>query len=155
MPAPDEAGTKGERRRGRLTLGRGASRARWCGGDRRARFRAARRGRGSNPARTPAVIVLPFEAFGDAEDIGLIASGVTEELIANLMLFQDFRVYSTTASFRQDAGADPENLRRDLGVSFVVSGVMQSENGQVHLRARAGRRADGRGALERQLRRTA
>jgi TolB-like protein/tetratricopeptide (TPR) repeat protein len=88
------------------------------------------------PAKTPAIIVLPFKAYGNAEDIGLIASGVTEELIANLMLFQNFRVYSTTTSFRQDAGADPENLGRDLGVSYVVTGVMQSENGQVHLRAR-------------------
>ena len=80
--------------------------------------------------------MLPFEAFGDVDDIGLIAAGVTEELIANLMLFQDFRVYSTTTSFRQDAGADPETLGRDLGVSYAVTGVMQSQNGQVHLRAR-------------------
>ena len=87
-------------------------------------------------ARTPAIIVLPFEAFGDTEDIRLITSGVTEELIANLMLFRDFRVYSTTTSFRQDAGANPETLRRELGVSFVVTGIMQSQNGQVHLRAR-------------------
>ena len=95
------------------------------------------RGAGSDATqvRTPALIVLPFEAFGDNDDIGLIASSVTEELIENLMLFQDFRVYSTASSFRQ-AGADPEILGRDLGVSFVVTGVMQSQNGQVRLRAR-------------------
>jgi TolB-like protein/tetratricopeptide (TPR) repeat protein len=80
--------------------------------------------------------VLPFEAFGDNDDIGLIAASVTGELIENLMLFQDFRVYSTASSFRQDADADPDILGRDLGVSFVVTGVMQSQNGQVRLRAR-------------------
>ena len=52
------------------------------------------------------------------------------------MMFKDFRVYSTTTSFRQDAGADPETAGRDLEVSFVVTGVMQSQNGQVYLRAR-------------------
>ncbi|RYH07794.1 hypothetical protein [Tropicimonas sp. IMCC6043] len=96
--------------------------------------------RGAKPeatqARTPALIVLPFEAFGDIDEMEMIASGVTEELIANLMLFQNFRVYSTTASFRQDAGADPVALGRDLGVSYVVTGIMQSQNGHVHLRAR-------------------
>jgi TolB-like protein len=87
-------------------------------------------------AGVPAIVVLPFEAYGDSEDIGLIASGVTEELIANLMLFQDFRLYATTTSFRLDAGVDPEILKRDLGVSFVVTGVMQLQNGQVQLHAR-------------------
>jgi TolB-like protein/Tfp pilus assembly protein PilF len=143
LPAMDAAGTSStgaeatvERRRGRLTL---AIALLAVGG--LAVIGAAvigLRGAGSDVAmaRTPAIIVLPFEAFGDIDDIGLIASGVTEELIANLMLFRDFRVYSTTTSFRQDAGADPENLGRDLGVSFVVTGVMQAQNGRVHLRAR-------------------
>jgi TolB-like protein len=96
--------------------------------------------RGAGPdaaqARTPAIVVLPFEAFGDVDDIGLIASGVTEELIANLMRFPDFRLYSASTSFRQGAGADPALLGRDLGVSFVVAGALQSENGQAQLRAR-------------------
>jgi TolB-like protein/tetratricopeptide (TPR) repeat protein len=87
-------------------------------------------------ARTPAIIVLPFEAFGDTENIGLISSSVTEELIANLMLFKDFRVYSAESSFRLEADADPATLGRDLGVSFVVSGVMQAEKGQVRILAR-------------------
>ena len=142
-PVPDPAatpssgaGTTVTRRRGRLML---AAALLAVGG--LAAIGGAVVGlRGAGPdapqARTPAIIVLPFEAFGDIDDIDLIASGVTEELIANLMLFQDFRVYSTTASFRHDAGADPENLGRDLGVSYVVTGVMQSQNGQLHLRAR-------------------
>ena len=115
--------------------------------------------RGADPevatARTPALIVLPFEAFGDTADIELIAAGVTEELIGNLMLFKNFRVYSAASSFRLDAGADPATLGRDLGVSFVVSGVMQAQNGAGASSCPARRRADRRGPLERQLRRTA
>ena len=96
------------------------------------------RGSGSNvaTAQTPAIIVLPFESFGDNDDIGLIASSVTEELIANLMLFQDFRVYATPVSYPQTANSDPEILGRDLGGSFAVTGVLQSQNGQLRLRAR-------------------
>ncbi len=86
--------------------------------------------------RTPALIVLPFEAYGDTTDIELIAAGVTEELIANLMLFPEFRVYSTATSFRQHAGTDPTTLWRDLGVSYVVTGILQSQDGQAHFRAR-------------------
>ena len=135
-PPPAEAATRVERRRGRRPL---VATLLAVGGLLAiAGAVVGLRGAGPDvaPARTPAIIVLPFEAFGDVDDIGLIAAGVTEELIANLMLFQDFRVYSTTTSFRQDAGADPETLGRDLGVSYAVTGVMQSENGQVHLRAR-------------------
>ncbi len=105
--------------------------------------------------RNPAIVVLPFEAFGDTDDIGLIASSVTEELIANLMLFKDFRVYSAASSFRLDAGADPASLGRDLGVSFVVSGVMQAQDGQARILAKLVELDDGRGPLERQFRRTA
>ena len=135
-PPPAEAATRVERRRGRRPL---VAALLAVGGLLAiAGAVVGLRGAGPDvaPARTPAIIVLPFEAFGDVDDIGLIAAGVTEELIANLMLFQDFRVYSTTTSFRQDAGADPETLGRDLGVSYAVTGVMQSQNGQVHLRAR-------------------
>jgi TolB-like protein len=90
----------------------------------------------STTARTPAIIVLPFDAFGDNENIELIASGVTGELISNLMLFKDFRVFSANASFRQVAGTDPEILRRELGAAFAVIGVMQSQGGRIYLRAR-------------------
>ena len=95
--------------------------------------------RGAEPvstiARTPAIIVLPFDAFGDNENIELIASGVTGELISNLMLFKDFRVYSTAASLGQNADADLEKLKRELGNSYVVTGLIQTQNGILNLRA--------------------
>ncbi len=135
-PPPAEAATRVERRRGRRPLV--AALLAVGGLVAIAGAVVGLRGAGPDAAqpRTPAIIVLPFEAFGDFDDIGLIAAGVTEELIANLMLFPDFRVYSPTTSFRQDAGTDPETLGRDLGVSYAVTGVMQSQNGQVNLRAR-------------------
>ena len=129
------AGNETKSRRGRLTL---ATALLAIGGlvAITAVFGQRGAGAGREQARTPAIIVLPFEAFGDIDDIGLIASGVTEELIGNLMLFKDFRVFSANASFRQDTGTDPETLRRELGAAFAVMGVMQSQDGRIYLRAR-------------------
>ena len=133
MPAPDKEGPKVARRR---ALGATLFAMFGLAAIAAAVFGPRGAGPDATQARTPAIVVLPFEAFGDVDDIGPIASGVTEELIANLMLFRDFRVYSPTASFSYGAGADPETLGHDLGVSFVVTGLMQSQNGRVNLRAR-------------------
>ncbi len=129
-------GTKGERRRGRLLLIAALLAVGGLVGIVGAFVGMRGVGSDAAQARTPAIIVLPFEAFGDTEDIGLIAASVTEELIANLMRFPDFRLFSAMTSFRQEAGSDPALLGRDLGVSFVVSGALQSEKGQAQLRAR-------------------
>jgi TolB-like protein len=85
-------------------------------------------------ARGPSVIVLPFEASGDG-DVGLIASGITQELITGLLRFPDFRLYSASASFRQDQTAAAVDLGRQLGVAYVVSGSVQSSADQLRLRS--------------------
>ncbi len=85
-------------------------------------------------ARGPSIIVLPFEASG-VGDTRVIASGLTQELIADLMRFPDFRVYSAQASFRQDASADPVGLGRDLGVAYVVKGTVQTSGATIRLGA--------------------
>jgi hypothetical protein len=67
--------------------------------------------------RGPSVIVLPFESSGDGDDIGLIASGMTQELITALMRFPDFRLYSVSDSFRQGENTASVDLGRQLGVT--------------------------------------
>lgn len=81
--------------------------------------------------RGPAVIVLPFEVRGGGEETSLIAAGVAQELITDLMRFPDFRLYSASTSFAQDAAAEPGDLGRDLGVAFVVRGSVQSTAGKL------------------------
>ncbi len=90
---------------------------------------------GDADAHGPAVIVLPFEALSAAEDDRYLASGMTTELISNLMRFDGFRLYSVAASFRQDAAADPSALGRDLEVSYVVRGSVQSAGDTVRIYA--------------------
>jgi TolB-like protein len=84
--------------------------------------------------RGPTVIVLPFESSGAGDDIDLIASGMTQELITALMRFPDFRLYSLTDSFRQGENAASVDLGRQLGVTYVVGGSVQSSAGKLRLR---------------------
>lgn len=95
---------------------------------------ADRAGAGSEPsARGPSVIVLPFEALSANEDDRYLASGMTIELIGDLMRYDGFRLYSVPASFRQDAAADPAALGRDLPVAYVVRGQLRSADDVVRV----------------------
>jgi TolB-like protein len=95
--------------------------------------------RGPSPpieeVRGPSVIVLPFETLSAGEDDRFLASGLTQELIAALMRFDGFRLFSVPTSFSQDAHADPVMLGRDLGVGYVVKGSVSSEAATVRLGA--------------------
>ncbi|WP_424753263.1 hypothetical protein [Methylobacterium sp.] len=73
-------------------------------------------------AAGPAVIVLPFNALGDDENAAVLADGVSQQLISELMHFSSIRVFSPRASFGERTDADAGELRRRLGVSYVVSG---------------------------------
>jgi TolB-like protein len=83
----------------------------------------------------PAVIVLPFEALSTREDDRFLASGITHELITDLMRFDAFRLYSVPASFGHGADSDPVELGRDLGVDYVVKGSVRSGEGSVRISA--------------------
>lgn len=86
-------------------------------------------------ARGPAIIVLPFEALDPGSNTRLIANAMTQDLIRDLMRFPDLRLYSAQASFRESASADPVALGKDLGVSYVLSGNVQSNPGKLRLGA--------------------
>ena len=85
--------------------------------------------------RGPSVIVLPFAALSPAKDDGFLADGMTQEVIAQLMRFPDLRLFSTPASFAQNPAADPRELGRRLGTTYVVRGTIRSEHDLVHVRA--------------------
>ena len=81
----------------------------------------------------PAIIVLPFDSLSDDTEDSNLASGLTYEVITDLMRFAHFRVYSVPASFRLDLHADPQALGRDLGVAYVVKGALSSDGDHVRL----------------------
>lgn len=96
--------------------------------------------RGDSPkvadARGPAVLVLPFEALDESENSRLFASSMAQDLISDLLRFPDLRLFSVQTSFRQDAMSDPVALGRDLAVSYIVGGNIQSVPGKLRLNAR-------------------
>ncbi|WP_436636862.1 tetratricopeptide repeat protein [Microbaculum sp. FT89] len=82
----------------------------------------------------PAVVVLPFEALGVSETNHYLATGISQELIGDLMLFPGFRIYTFPASQEKDIrAAGPTELGRDLGVAYVVSGSVRAEAEEVRV----------------------
>ena len=52
--------------------------------------------------RGPGVVVLPFEALGATDNSRYLASGISAELLGNLMRFPGFRLYSLPAGFEAE-----------------------------------------------------
>lgn len=85
--------------------------------------------------REPAVVVLPFEALSSTEDSRHLASGISQELIGNLMRFPGFRLYTLPISFESDAAAEPVELGRGLGVAYVVNGTVNADGREIRVTA--------------------
>jgi TolB-like protein len=90
------------------------------------------------------VIVLPSVPLGGSADGSLLAEGLTQELIVDLMRFSGLRLYATAASFRQNPDADPIALGTDLGVAYIVRGGVASDSGKVRVMADLIDAKDGR-----------
>ena len=69
----------------------------------------------------PAIVVLPFRALGETDDGRYLAEGISETLIADLMRFPGFRLYTLPVS-EAAAPPTPAALGRDAGVTYVVTG---------------------------------
>jgi TolB-like protein len=83
--------------------------------------------------RGPAIIVLPFENLSEPDTGEVFASGLTEELISNLMRFGELRLYSSFASFQEKPSADPVELNKRLDVGYVIKGGARRDADQVRL----------------------
>jgi TolB-like protein/Tfp pilus assembly protein PilF len=83
--------------------------------------------------RGPGVVVLPFEALSSTDDSRYLASGISQELVANLTRFPGLRLYTLPNSFKKDASAEPAKLGRDLGVAYVVSGSVNANAEEIRV----------------------
>jgi adenylate cyclase len=68
----------------------------------------------------PAVVVAPFENLSGTEAGRLLAGGLTQELITDLMRFQDLRVYAATSNDLWTK--DPAGFSEQLQVAYEVKG---------------------------------
>lgn len=81
----------------------------------------------------PAIVILPFDALSANEDSRYLASGISQELVGNLLGFPGFRLYNLPTGFTKDADAEPASLGRELGVTYVISGSVRAEAAEVRV----------------------
>jgi adenylate cyclase len=93
----------------------------------------AERARLAPQERGPAVLVLPFENLSGVDADDVFAAGLTEELISNLMRFDELRLYSAYASFQEEPAANPVELSERLGVGYVIKGSVRREPDRMRL----------------------
>ncbi|MFW6175564.1 MAG: BTAD domain-containing putative transcriptional regulator, partial [Acidobacteriota bacterium] len=80
------------------------------------------------------VAVLPFESAGPAEDAGLFAAGLHDDLITELSRISDLSVISRTSVSRFRAGARPAlEIGRELGAGTLVEGAVRTSGDRVRL----------------------
>ncbi|WP_132518455.1 hypothetical protein [Rhizobium sp. BK376] len=78
----------------------------------------------------PAIIVLPFDALSLSDNDRFLATGLTQQLISNLIQFDTMRLYSLPPGFVQDSVTD---IGRHLAVAYVVRGSLRSQGDTVRL----------------------
>ena len=84
----------------------------------------------------PAIVVLPFDDMSPTHDQQYLADGITEDLIASLAKIPELLVMARTASFAyKDKPTDVRQVRKDLGVHYIVDGSLQRSDHDVRVTA--------------------
>ncbi len=80
-------------------------------------------------ASSPSVLVLPLVATGSLVGVDTLASGITAQLIADLMRFPGFRLYDYDDSLSAGAGAGggPQTATGKPTADFLVRGVLSGD----------------------------
>ncbi len=84
----------------------------------------------------PALAVVPFENLSGGAAGQVLADGITEQLISNLLLFPDFRVFSREASFSEAFRGDPADIRSRVQVDYLVKGSVRRDDARLRVTAR-------------------
>jgi TolB-like protein/DNA-binding winged helix-turn-helix (wHTH) protein len=83
----------------------------------------------------PSIAVLPFEAFGMADD-DLLTDGLHHDLLTRLSHIDDLRVISRTSVKRYDDTILPiTDIAEELGVAWIVEGAVQRFGDEIQLNA--------------------
>ena len=92
-----------------------------------------------DPAELPehlAIVVLPFDDMSSTRDQQYLADGITEELITGLAKIPELLVMARTASFAyKDKPTDVRQVRKELGVHYIVDGSVQRSDHDVRVTA--------------------
>jgi tetratricopeptide (TPR) repeat protein/TolB-like protein len=77
------------------------------------------------------VAVLPFRVLGDEEQLGYLATGLSEAISAKLFQLRELQVSSTSAVEGIDQNAPLQDVARELGVSLIVHGTIQGSGDRI------------------------
>jgi DNA-binding winged helix-turn-helix (wHTH) protein/TolB-like protein/Tfp pilus assembly protein PilF len=89
----------------------------------------------SGPETPTSIAVLPFEAFGTADDHPLI-DGLHHDLLTRLSDIGDLRVISRTSVKRyRDTMLPIADIAEELGVAWIVEGAVQQVGDEIQLNA--------------------
>ncbi|HEX6114461.1 MAG TPA: hypothetical protein VFZ10_19365 [Geminicoccaceae bacterium] len=89
----------------------------------------------ASPEGSPSIIVLPFQNLG-GEPGAYLANGMVEEITTVLAQFDELFVYSPVIGARYGSAASYEQVRRELGVRYVLEGSIREAAGRVRVTAR-------------------
>jgi TolB-like protein len=98
--------------------------------------------RGSQDAATalprgPRIAVLPFVNLSGDPEQAYLAEGLTDQIVTDLARFKALFVLAmeTTAKYQQKP-ADPQHLKRELGVDYLLDGSVRRESDTIKLATR-------------------
>ena len=87
--------------------------------------------------RGPKIAVLPFLNLSGDPEQAYFAEGVTDQIVTDLARFNALFVLSmeSTAKY-QEQSADPQHLKRELGVDYLLDGSVRRERDKIRLSTR-------------------
>jgi TolB-like protein/tetratricopeptide (TPR) repeat protein len=89
---------------------------------------------GAYVATHPTIVVLPFSYVSSSPDEGRFAEGVAEEIVTALSRCGGLSVITQNLS-TSDKGDDIDEVRREVGVRYVVRGSIRRSGGRLRLTA--------------------
>lgn len=96
-----------------------------------------REGARLSPRLPDSVAVLPFRPLGPGQEDAPLGYGVAEEVLNRLAAIRSLTVVARTSAFPfGESSLDPVDVARRLGVSYLLQGNLQREEGMIRIRAR-------------------
>lgn len=84
----------------------------------------------------PSLLVVPFEELDGEPATRLYATGLTEELLTQLVRFKELTVLGRETARSIPAQADPAWIGRELGVRYLLTGNVRVAGGRVRVTSR-------------------
>ena len=87
--------------------------------------------------RGPKIAVLPFLNLSGDPEQAYFAEGVTDQIVTDLARFKALFVLSTQSTAKyQEQSADPQQLKRELGIDYLLTGSVRRDEDQIKLSTR-------------------